>query len=206
MDSWLSSAMGSRLGARTRRRISLRRVFGMIMTTAATLATLTFVAVEVAAPLFHIGFSPVLTGSMRPAYAPGDLLITAPADVSSLRPGQIAVFTPPGESTPFAHRITAIAGTPSKPVLTTKGDANPAPDNWKAVLDQAQVPVVVAVVPSVGSVLLWIGNPLQRALLTAVFGLTVTGSAVWWILRNNPAFSARRTPGTSGRRRAGPAL
>ena len=206
MDSSLSSGTGPRLGARTRHRFSARRVLGVIATTAATLATLVFLAVGVAAPLLHIGFSPVLTGSMRPAYAPGDLLITAPADVSSLLPGQIAVFTPPGESTPFAHRITAIGGTPAKPVLTTKGDANPAPDHWKAVLDQAQVPVVVAVVPSVGSVLLWIENPLQRALLTASFGLTVTGSAVWWILQSTPASSARRTSGTSGRRSAVPAL
>lgn len=206
MDSSLSSGTGPRLGARTRQRTSARRVLGVITTTAATLAALAFLAVGVVAPLLHIGFSPVLTGSMRPAYAPGDLLITAPADVTSLRPGQIAVFTPPGESTPFAHRITAIAGAPSKPVLTTKGDANPAPDHWRAVLDQTQVPVVVAVVPSVGSVLLWIESPLQRALLTAVFGLTVTCSAVWWILRSTPASSARRTPGTSGRRSAAAAL
>ncbi|GAA4026442.1 hypothetical protein GCM10023063_04100 [Arthrobacter methylotrophus] len=206
MDSSLSSGTGPRLGARTRQRISARRVLRMIATTAATLAAMAFLAVGVVAPLLHIGFSPVLTGSMRPAYAPGDLLITAPADVSSLRPGQIAVFTPPGESVPFAHRITAIAGTSSKPILTTKGDANPAPDHWQAVLDQTQVPVVVAVVPSVGSALLWIESPLQRALLTALFGLTVTGSAVWWILRSSPASSERHTSGHSGRRRAVHAL
>jgi signal peptidase I len=202
MDTSFSSATGPRLGARTRQRISTRRVLGRITTTAATLV---FLAVTVVAPALHIGFSPVLTGSMRPAYAPGDLLITAPADVTSLRPGQIAVFTPPGESVPFAHRITAITGTPSQPVLTTKGDANPAADHWRAVLDQAHVPVVVAVVPSAGGVLLWIENPLQRALLTGLLGLTVTGSAVWWILRST-ASSPRRTPGTPGRRSAVPAL
>ncbi|MGO4856129.1 signal peptidase I [Arthrobacter sp. 2MCAF14] len=206
MDSSLSSGAGPRLGARARQRFSARRVLGVIATTAATLATLVFLAVGLVAPLLHLGFSPVLTASMLPAYAPGDLLITAPADVTSLRPGQIAVFTPPGESTPFAHRITAISGTPSKPTLTTKGDANPAPDHWKAVLDQTQVPVVVAVVPSVGSVLLWIESPLQRALLTGLFGLTVTGSGVWWILRSAPVSSARRKSGTSGRRSAVPAL
>ena len=78
MDSSSSSGTGPRLGARTRHRFSARRVLGVIATTAATLATLVFLAVGVAAPLLHIGFSPVLTGSMRPAYAPGDLLITAP--------------------------------------------------------------------------------------------------------------------------------
>lgn len=203
MDTSFSSGMGPRRGARTHRTITALRVLGIIAATAATLA---FLAVGVLAPLLHIGFSPVLTGSMRPAYAPGDLLITAPADVASLRPGRIAVFTPPGESIPFAHRITAIAGTPTQPVLTTKGDANPDADHWRAVLNQAQVPVVVAVIPSAGTALLWIQNPLQRALLTGLFGLTVTGSVVWRILRTTPTSRGRRaTPGTSGRRSAIPA-
>jgi signal peptidase I len=148
-----------------------------------TAVTLLFLGACVAAPLLHIGFSPVLTGSMRPAFAPGDLLITAPTGVSSLQRGQIAVFTPPGESTPFAHRITAVAGSPEHPVITTKGDANPAPDHWRATLNQDQVPVVVATVPYAGNVLLWTQNPVQRALFTALFGLAVTGASVRWILR-----------------------
>jgi signal peptidase I len=148
----------------------------------------------VVAPLLHIGFSPVLTGSMRPAYAPGDLLVTAPADVSSLNPGQIAVFTPPGETVPYAHRITAISGSPAQPVLTTKGDANPAPDSWRATLTQTQVPVVIAIVPSAGNALLWIQNPVPRALLTALFGLTLTGGAVRWILKAAPHQISPTTP------------
>lgn len=169
----------------------VRRLLGI---GAATAVTVIFLGVCVAAPLLHIAFSPVLTGSMRPAYAPGDLLITARADVSSLRPGQIAVFTPSGESAPYAHRITTITGPPDRPVLTTKGDANPAPDNWLTTLNQAQVPVVLAAVPAVGNVLLWIQNPLQRALLTALFGLTVTGAGVRWILQAPSAQASRTTP------------
>lgn len=167
-----------------RARIALAgRVLGTGATTAVTLAAL---GLCVVAPLLHIGFSPVLTGSMRPAYAPGDLLITAQTDVSSLRPGQIAVFTPPGENAPYAHRIASIAGTPLQPVLTTKGDANPAPDSWRATLTQSQVPVVIATVPDIGSALLWIQNPVQRALLTALLGLGLTGVAVRWILQTTP--------------------
>ena len=200
MDAPFSSSTGPRRGALTRRSLSALRVLG---TVTAAAATLVFLAVGVAAPLLHVGFSPVLTGSMRPAYAPGDLLITVPADVSSLQPGQIPVFTPPGESVPFAHRITAIAGTPDHPALTTKGDANPAPDGWRAVLNQATVPVVVFTVPSLGIPLLWIQNPLQRALLTGVFGLSITGSAVLWILRTTSASTGRRAvSGASGRRSA----
>ncbi|MEN8582822.1 signal peptidase I [Burkholderia sp. RS01] len=162
---------------------AVRRAVNFVICAAAALL---FVGVCVAAPLLHLGFSPVLTGSMRPTFAPGDLLITAPAQVSSLQPGQIAVFTPPGESTPFAHRITAVLGSSEHPVITTKGDANPAPDHWRATLNQDQVPVVVTAVPYAGNVLLWAQNPAQRAILTALFGLAVTGASVRWILRSQP--------------------
>ncbi|MEW1942825.1 hypothetical protein AB0299_17350, partial [Pseudarthrobacter sp. NPDC080037] len=76
MDAPLNSGTGSRRGAVARRSLSALRVLG---TVTAAAATLVFLAVGVVAPLLHVGFSPVLTGSMRPAYAPGDLLITVPA-------------------------------------------------------------------------------------------------------------------------------
>lgn len=160
--------------------VTARRILGMVTGAAVTSV---FLAACVAAPLLHIGYSSVLTGSMRPAFAPGDLLITAPKAVTDLQPGQVVVFTPPGETTPYAHRITAIAGSPERPVLSTKGDANPAPDKWRARLDQAQVPVVVATVPSLGNALLWAQNPFQRAIFTALFGLSLTAASVVWILR-----------------------
>lgn len=168
-----------------------RRILGLATVTAVTIV---FLAACVAAPLLHIGYSPVLTGSMRPAFAPGDLLITAPKAVADLQPGQVAVFTPPGETTPYAHRITAIAGTPDSPVLTTKGDANPAQDKWRARLDQDRVPVVVATVPSVGNALLWAQNPVQRGIFTALFGLSLTATSVVWILRTPSKASPEPSP------------
>jgi signal peptidase len=171
-----------------------RRILGMAGGTAVVIA---FLATCVAAPLLHIGYSPVLTGSMRPAFSPGDLLITAPKAVVDLQPGDVAVFTPPGETAPYAHRITAIAGTPEHPVLTTKGDANPAADKWRAKLDQAQVPVVAATVPHVGNALLWAQNPVQRAIFTALFGLSLTATSVAWILRTPSKVSGQPSPAPS---------
>ncbi|MGO4856240.1 signal peptidase I [Arthrobacter sp. 2MCAF14] len=147
----------------------------------------------VVAPLLHIGFSPVLTGSMRPAFAPGDLLITAPADVASLRPGQIAVFTPPGESVPFAHRIMAIAGTPQQPILSTKGDANPAQDTWHTTVSAGHATVVVTSIPSLGTALLWIQQPIQRAVLIGLVGLMATGAVAAWFIRNRRRAVQRAT-------------
>lgn len=167
-----------------------RRILGVVTATAVTIV---FLAVCVVAPLLDIGYSPVLTGSMRPAFAPGDLLITAPKKTSDLRPGQIAVFTPPGESTAYAHRITAITGAPEHPVLTTKGDANPSADKWRARLNQAQVPVVVATVPHVGGALLWAQNPIHRAIFVALFGLSLTTVSVICVL-HTPAQVSGPTP------------
>ncbi|MFC7850165.1 signal peptidase I [Arthrobacter sp. NPDC057388] len=184
IDSAQASVAGTRWTA-------VRRVLGLV---AGTAVTVVFLAVCVAAPLLHIGYSPVLTGSMRPAFAPGDLLVTAPKTVTELQPGDVAVFTPPGESAPYAHRVTALTGAPDHPVLTTKGDANPAPDHWRARLDQDQVPVVVTTVPYAGNVLLWAQNPLQRAVFTALFGLSLTATSVVWILRTPQKVSGQTSP------------
>lgn len=164
----------------------------MFAACAGTLSTIVF-GILVAAPLLNIGFFPVLTGSMRPAIAPGDLIVTAQTDATGLKPDQVVVFTPPGETVPFAHRITEVSMSGAQPILRTKGDANSAPDSWRATLTQPQVPVVVAVVPGVGDALLWIQNPIPRALLIALCGLSLTGIAIRSILRAAPG---RGSPST----------
>lgn len=68
----------------------------------------------------------VQTPSMGQAAPVGTLLITEPADPAALQPGDIVTFHPPGQARVFAHRIVAIG--PGG--LTTKGDANGAPDGW----------------------------------------------------------------------------
>lgn len=135
------------------------------------------------APLLGIGFSSVLTGSMRPAYAPGDLLITYPAEVDGLREGQVVVFTPPGETALFAHRIASIQTTAAGPVLTTKGDANPAPDAWRLAASAPRIPVVAASLPQLGSALSWLQSPPVRSVNVALLGLLLTAACVFGILR-----------------------
>lgn len=186
-----ASSSTSASGSAGARFATLRKVLGVVTGTAVAVV---FLAACVVAPLLQIGYSPVLTGSMRPAFAPGDLLITAPKAVTELHAGQVAVFIPPGESSPYAHRITAISGTPERPVLTTRGDANPAPDTWRARLDQAQIPVVVATIPNLGNAILWAQTPTNRAIFTAVFGLSMTAASVVWILGAPPIVSQQTNP------------
>ena len=126
--------------------------------------------------------APVLTGSMVPAFAPGDLIVTRTVPVRDVEVGDVAVFVPPGETSPYAHRVVELTGSPTDPTVRTKGDANPTRDAWTVTFDRAEVPVVVAALPSVGR---WFGfttSPLARALVTALVGLLLTAYAVRLVL------------------------
>jgi signal peptidase I len=121
--------------------------------------------------VLHLGIHAVLTGSMRPAYQPGAAVITKPVSVHKLRPGMVVLFVPPGEHVELAHRITSVVSSSADPIITTKGDANKAPDAWHARLDSATVPQVVGTVP-------WIGNLMARLASARLMMITVGGSCV----------------------------
>lgn len=134
-------------------------------------------------PVFGIGVSPVLTNSMRPTYSSGDVVLTRSVPTRSLRAGMIAVLTPPGEATPFAHRITSVGGDPARPVLRTQGDANPTPDAWQVRVSAPETTVVLGSVPHLGALMLLVGSPLGRGLGLGLLELLVTAYAVRLVLR-----------------------
>jgi signal peptidase len=138
----------------------------------------------VGALVFHVRVSPVLTGSMRPTYSPGDVVITRQVNVHSLHTGDIAVFAPPGESAAYAHRITSVTTKDGRVIVTTRGDANPAADSWHAALNGSTVPKVIGVVPSIGRPMTWVGTPWLHAAAIAALGLLLTGIGCAAILRS----------------------
>lgn len=149
-------------------------------------------AVAVGKIVLHLGMSPVLTGSMRPAFAPGDAIVTRPISVTHLRPGMVVVFVPPGRTTPYAHRIVSVSGPSSHLVLVTKGDANPAPDHWRVTLNAPTIAQVVGSVPKVGYPLTWLREPRWRAAVIGAFGLLMTVALTRSVLRSGPRTSPRR--------------
>lgn len=151
---------------------------------AVTLAALAGLAAVGAVLALHLGMQPVLSGSMRPAYAPGDAIVTRRIPVRALRPGMIAVIIPPGHVAPYAHRVVSVTGDPAAPIITTKGDANPVADPWHARLTAATVPTVIAVVPKLGYLLVWLHRPAVLAALIAAFGLTFTVALTRWALED----------------------
>lgn len=146
----------------------------------------TFGCAALAASVFwlHIGIQPVLSGSMRPTYGPGWAIVTRPIPVSQVKPGDIVVFTPPGESAQFAHRVVKVSDGSTHPVITTKGDANPVPDPWHARLDSSSVPKVVGEVPWLGYVMVYMGRQWLHALLVAVLGTALCVLGTRAILRS----------------------
>ncbi|MHB8467679.1 MAG: signal peptidase I [Acidimicrobiales bacterium] len=98
----------------------------------------------------HLGVQPVLSGSMRPAFGPGSLIVTRPIPTSAVHAGEVVMFRPPGETAAYAHRVVSVSGSAGHTIITTKGDANAAPDKWRAQLLGTHVPKVVWSVPWIG--------------------------------------------------------
>ena len=140
-------------------------------------------AFAVGALVFHVRVSPVLTGSMRPTYAPGDVIITRTVKADSLHPGDIAVFAPPGETAAFAHRVTSVSTKDGHVVVTTKGDANQAADPWHAKLNGSTVPKVVGTLPAIGRPMTWIHTRALHAAAIAGLGLLLTAIGTVQIMR-----------------------
>lgn len=114
----------------------------------------------------------VLTGSMRPHVRPGDVVVSAPADPATLRPGQVITYTRDGRPS-VTHRITTIA---PDGLITTKGDANRSEDPFAVHPDQVAGRGRL-LVPYIGLPALWLrrGQPLLAALAALSVTLSYFG-------------------------------
>jgi signal peptidase I len=158
--------------ARGRRRLSPARLISVIVLIGCAAGlVLHFV--------FAFSVSTVLSGSMRPTFRPGALIITRVESVRDLRVGKIIVYTPPGDQLPIAHRIAALTGAPRMPAIVTRGDANPK-DDAAMTLQSGDVPVVLEAVPFAGRFVSAVNprRPLTRTLFVLVIGLAFTYRAV----------------------------
>ena len=112
------------------------------------------------------GFSRyVITGdSMAGTYDKGTVVFEQTVPVSELEVGDVITYTPPPQSTVdtlVTHRIVSIEDDEFR----TKGDANEAPDAWTFKLTEATQPRVVASVPYVGWLFIWLTDRTTRLLV-----------------------------------------
>ena len=179
-----------------RRRVERRRRNLHLAKLAAACLTLVFSAVlAVSVVTLHLGVRAVLTGSMRPDYGPGAVLLTERIPVGAIKPGMIVLFVPPGEHGEYAHRVTSVTGSKHGPVITTKGDANKAVDPWHAELVTPYANQVVGSVPGIGRVIVAIRGTGQ-IVLAIVGAIVAAWAGTRWILSPRRT-SGRRTPAGS---------
>ncbi|QQD76172.1 signal peptidase I [Curtobacterium sp. YC1] len=118
----------------------------------------------------------VMTGSMEPSLRVGDVVVSMPVDEHQLRKGQVLLFHDPDHAGVLRmHRFDTLNhdGT-----LTTKGDANPAPDSTP-ITRAAVTGVGYLRVPLIGTPSVWVSQHDTGALvLLAGALLAVTTLAV----------------------------
>jgi len=164
------------------------RVLASLFTLALAVGAVVLLVGAYAVVALQVSTQTILTGSMRGTFDPGALVLTRPIDVRDVSPGDVILFTPPGESARYTHRVVTVRGS----VVTTKGDANPSPDNWQAVLEGPTVPKVFGHLPYVGGLLLKAQSSGARTPLLALLGLIVAVSGSRMIA--GPRTSARHVP------------
>ncbi len=140
---------------------------------------------------------PVLSGSMRPDFPIGGVLITQRVPTSSLRVGDVAVLHPPGNpGITYIHRIVWIEHRGSQTLVRTKGDANPIADPWTARIDGPVAYEGRYVLPYVGYAAVWIHSPIGRQVLLVVAGAAF--GVCGWSLRRSRRSRRLRAAGNGG--------
>jgi signal peptidase len=121
----------------------------------------------------------VLSGSMKPYFSPGDIVVVTPEATRDVRAGQVISYhIPVGDHHVQSHRVIEVVRGGDHPLVRTKGDGNASPDPWTARLNGATAWQVRAVVPKAGWAIVWLRTPAIRRvaifavpLLLAILGL-----------------------------------
>ena len=126
-------------------------------------------ALAIAAPL-AFGARPhtVLTGSMEPAIAAGDVVIDERIAPTAARVGDVVTFRDPeDQSRLITHRVRSIRREGSHLWFVTQGDANNTVERWR-IAAGGELGRVAYTVPWVGHVAVLSQTPLGLALLLVV--------------------------------------
>jgi signal peptidase len=138
--------------------------------------------------VLHMNVAAVLTGSMRPTFSPGDATVTQAVPSTDIRPGMVVLAVPPGQSTPYAHRVITVHRHGGTVTVQTRGDANAAPDAWTDTFRRGTTAQrVVGVVPKLGYLLAGFQQTRNSSALPfLVAGLLLTAVATSFVLYAGP--------------------
>ncbi len=123
-----------------------------------------------------IGYMPmsVLSGSMRPALEPGDMIISKHTTPENIAVGDVITFRGRGNML-ITHRVTEILRSEGFLMFRTKGDANNVEDD-NPVSQNQLVGIQVLRIPYGGYIVDFIGSPSGLVIFIAVPALLlITG-------------------------------
>jgi signal peptidase len=126
----------------------------------------------------------VLTGSMRPTYPPGTLVIVRPAEVDGLAIGNpITYQLESGRPDVVTHRIISVRhNAKGEASFITQGDANDNPDPKPVRPEQIRGEVWYSI-PHLGYVNNWLSGQ-KRALTVAIVIAVLIGYAIYNVVQD----------------------
>ncbi len=172
---------------RGRRRTVGRTLAGIAMWVVLALAVLVLATVTLGPRLGLFQVETVLSGSMEPRFAAGDLIVVRPEPLEDVRAGQILSFHAPTPGHRVeTHRVVRVIDPGPHPIIVTKGDANSAPDPWRARLHGTTAWRIVGVVPHAGSVIRTLREPWVHLIAVLLVPLLLAAAALRSIWRPAP--------------------
>ena len=139
----------------------------------------------------------IVSGSMTGTYDRGSIVFDEPVPVSSLRVGDAITYAPPvgvqADRRLITHRVVWIGSDRAGArAFRTRGDANPAADPWRFVLNRPTQDRVVFSIPCVGYVFAALGLPWLRMALLGLPALLLAAAILRGVWRKAGEELARR--------------
>ena len=140
----------------------------------------------------------VLTASMTPAIAPGDVVIVADRDPATIAEGDVITFTRGNNEVPVTHRVTSVTEEAAGLAFETKGDANSDVDSSLVPAGNV-VGTVILTIPYIGYVVQFTNTPYGFvALVAGPIGLFIA-SELWTLYRRRAGAKLGGASGTGDR-------
>ena len=160
---------------------------GFLKVLSGLIAALFIAAPSVAHSQFGIGFSPILTGSMRPYANPGDLFVSKTTKASNLKVGDIILVTSQSTGVFYSHRIVSLTKENGSLRIITKGDANAAPEATPFLVGTNElVPRSIARVKWIGRPLVYISSVQGRQAALALIVIANLIALILFLFRKKP--------------------
>lgn len=123
----------------------------------------------------------VLTPSMEPDIAPGDVVIVQETVPSSISVGDVITYGDGSGEMPVTHRVVGVDGTGENRVFITQGDANEDPDQEPIPAGQV-IGSVILVIPYLGYVIQFANSNLGFAALVVAPIVLFVLNEIWMLV------------------------